>query len=132
MPIDPLRAGRCYELAFLKMCGHDGPLPSPGVVIVHGYPRLTAGPDEGCLFGHAWLEWDEPLVLPGFMEPVALIRMCWDPVAQISSPAAMYYSAGRIDPDQTTAYTLREASRAAVETESYGPWNAVPDDALFD
>ena len=119
MTIDPQRAGRCYELAF-KEFTHPGDPPPPGSVLVHGYPRLTKGPDKGSKFGHAWLETGRNGM-----------TLCFDPVAQILVPSDVYYAVGQIEEIECRRYSPSEARGMALEHDMYGPWEDIPIDALF-
>lgn len=102
--------GRCYQLAFEFMENTHGE-----AVLVHGFPRLTAGEHAGERYGHAWSE-----LLGGAL----VVDPCFP---DYLIPAAAYYTIGQIDPAHCRRYTLAEARREVLRTGSWGPWADVPD-----
>ena len=130
MDKETARLGRCYELALKRLHDPTSKLPS-STVLVHGYPTLTGGPDKGRLYGHAWLEWEDRIPIAGMRGAAIELRMCWDPVAEIVAPAALYYKAGNIDPDLCSRYSRFQSLLEQLEHENYGPWFGVPAEALF-
>lgn len=130
------RRGRCYELALEAFVVGEGLELPDGAVLVHGYPRLQGGEFEGSKYGHAWIEWHEKVEHPMFTDdggkPVVFqIHTVWDAVSETSLPAPLYYKVGQIDPDECVAYSRAEAREMIVEHETYGPWEKIPDDAIF-
>lgn len=128
--IDDERAGRCYELALAAFIMGEGPELPEGSVLVHGYPRLQGGEFEGSKYGHAWIEWWDKIYFPG-TDMTTRLHTVWDAVSQQTLPAAIYYKAGEIDPDECVTYSRAEARAMIAEHETYGPWEKVPEDAIF-
>jgi hypothetical protein len=117
------RRGRCYELALAAFLVGEGPELPAGAVLVHGYPHLQGGEFEGEKYGHAWIEWHEKVEHPMFTDDGD------KPV--VFQPAPLYYKVGQIDPDECVTYSRAEAREMIVEHETYGPWEKIPDDAIF-
>lgn len=93
----------------------------PDMKLVHGYPRLSAGPNKGKLFGHAWLE----IELEG-------LTFAIDPKYQrhpFNKDA--YYMKGQIDEKFCTRYTVTEVIEYLDKKGHYGPWVDSCPEALF-
>lgn len=125
---DPDRRGRCYELAALALINGDCP---EGAVLVHGYPRLSAGEREGQVYGHAWLEWTVIVEHPQFEDCKMRITTVWDPVVDRRETAAIYYHFGRIDDAQSQRYDLESLRKMLMEHRHWGPWENIPEGAHF-
>ena len=130
------RAGRCYELALAAFILDMGPELPEEAVLVHGYPRLQGGEFEGSKYGHAWIEWRSQVESPMFTDddgkPVVFhIHTVWDAVSEMSMPASLYYGVGQIDRDECVTYSREEAREMVAEHGHYGPWEKIPEDAIF-
>ena len=124
------RRGRCYELALEAFVFGKGPELPDGAVLVHGYPRLQGGEYKGEKYGHAWVEWTESVHYPSLAESVQF-QVVWDAVTTDILPLVVYYKAGQIDFHECRTYSRTEAREMAVKHKTYGPWECVPDDAIF-
>lgn len=117
--------GNCYEEALellLKYSDKDN------IRLVHGYPRLTGGPDEGKQFGHAWVEFDETFKLTF---PIT-VHLCVDRLnPEEALLKHLYYHVGQINPDECTSYTMKEALANLEQYNHAGPWDEKVSDALF-
>lgn len=91
-------------------------LESSNVLLVHGYPIGTAGEAKDLKYGHAWLE-RGPLM--------------FDPQTGNVLPVGFAEKLGKIDPKESKKYTLSQAHELAYENGHYGPWEEVPEDAVF-
>jgi hypothetical protein len=122
--------GNCYEDALMTFCyirRDDDPLADSidlcSTRLVHGFPRLqrvVRGHPEGTKYGHAWLEFtikEQPfcLMLPG--------RRVID--------KDDFYAMGRIDPSECREYSYPEAVAKAAETEQFGSWHKIEENAAF-
>lgn len=106
----------CYGYALRFFADHAQVLPSVGpgarriVALCHGFPAIANGPDEGAVFGHAWVEVADIVPVPaamqaaGFPEHIQHIA-CWDGSTGTMMPLALYYAMGRIDPDYVERWT---------------------------
>jgi hypothetical protein len=62
--------------------------------------------------------------IPGFL-------LVWDPIQETVLPAALYFYAGNIDPDECRLYNDDEARICALDHGHYGPWGDLPDDVIW-
>ena len=85
------------------------------ILLVHGYPTVSAGKNKGKKMGHAWVEVGGDLVVDH--ERIV--------------PAGLYYSTGRIDPKHASKYTREESMRHAMKLRTYGPFSHKVPDAVF-
>lgn len=103
--------GDCYPAAARCFLDLGAELP-PGSMLVHGWPTLTRPPFVE--FGHAWIEFERDG-----------IAWCLNVAngKRIEIPAALFYSAGQVDPDRCARYHSADEVRAKlVEFAHWGPW----------
>ena len=118
-------SGECYKKALLAL--DDQPLLNQfkrlgafaQPILVHGYPRLSAGPLKGSKYGHAWLECG------------AFVLNVRDDLDALFVPKLVYYAAGQIDPEECRQYAPLVARELAADCGHAGPWEEPPDDAMF-
>jgi hypothetical protein len=98
----------CYEVVFEVVDS----MPEGESRIVHGRPKYRGieSPDSDGRYGHAWVEC-RGLVFDYSHNNSFVIDV------------DRYYSIGEIDPKEVKKYTLVEARRLAVTTETWGPWD---------
>jgi hypothetical protein len=118
------RRGRCYELAADHVLEHGS---DASLQLCHGWPVMTAGPNQGRRYGHAWAERVRVLSVPyqGQALQVEVVE-CQDTVSGDWLPAALWYKAGQIDPDHVARYTLAQACEQLHQSGTYGPWGVCP------
>lgn len=112
--------GNCYEdvSKMLKMVA--GKLP--GARAVHGFPTLMGGPQEGKVYGHAWLEYNHVEKLQSGQK--INLPMVVDHLSSSNPiPRALYYHIGKINPKENTRYNLEGLYKEQVKHQHYGPYN---------
>lgn len=117
-------AGICYEAAALATFDKRYDTREAVCVLCHGYPRLTKQAGEyppGTLYGHAWLEREDPV--HG--------AVCIDAVTNTIVPKDVFYTVGRIDPEFVSVYQPVEVWDYLVLHRHYGPWENPPKEAKF-
>ena len=110
--------GDCFEHAGRWAADH----PTSTAIICHGHP-LGQGPIEGIRHAHAWIETEHPLL--GW-----LVHDRSNGKSIEDMPAALYYSAGRIDPARVRRYTVAEARSEMARTRHFGPWVEQSEEAI--
>jgi hypothetical protein len=94
--------GRCYELGFKYMTGHQA--VEPALRLVHGTLFIRGDVP----YPHAWVE------IPG--------GIVFDPVDQRFFTRKGYYQV--LHAKAEAHYTMAEAGQRAITTNHYGPWHA--------
>lgn len=132
--------GRCYDNAFNYLMDKG----KPDDRLVHGFPTLKAGPQQGEQYGHAWVERDDSVEMP--TNWTAAQREAFGPTAAASGkvtfttvidpslsmekpsalPKELYYSMGHIDPSETRSFSKVDAIQQALTTKVYGSWAPMP------
>lgn len=100
--------GNCYEASVKLMQKLTLEARDPGVVLVHGRPRLQRPPHER--YGHAWVELEDSVCLNASRGN------------KMAVGKATFYKAGEIDPADCIYYTPLEASEWMLKTGHFGPW----------
>jgi len=133
-----VKKGDCFEAAFGLQLENKDLVLCHGIVV--GQERI-----EGKRHWHAWCEYEEEIDLgparaalleatvPDSLKHLAAraqeLRNPRLPMVRdhsngkaVELPAALYYSAGRIDPAEVWRYTRLEALNQAMTHRHYGPW----------
>ena len=125
-----MKLGNCYELAAEALlagnlkCFKD--YPDATVYLAHGYPTGTGGDAEHLKYGHAWIEL---YVNYGNILVANVGNFKGDKVVLV--PQLVYYAVGSINCDEVTRYTRKQTRTNMLDSEHWGPWENVPDDAEF-
>ena len=93
--------GNCYQGAFDYVMSHDG------WTLVHGIAVVTAGPNKGKKFGHAWCERGE---------------IVYDAASDMEVPKIIYYAIGQVG--YTHPYTKEQAREEVLQSMTYGYWDS--------
>jgi hypothetical protein len=132
--------GNCYQLAataFLGLLGAEywqdilgAWLEEQGIEprnpeLVHGFPfqPIHAGGER---IGHAWIECHHR------GKPIVIDLGTGRRIAPTLHQRSVYYSLGRIERKDCHRYkTAREVAKWIAEAGFWGPWGAVPEDAVI-
>lgn len=112
--------GLCYKAANKTLV--ERYCEKPNARMVHGVIQ-GRGPFAHKRIGHAWVEWDEPVEVPG--RPPMTLPMVFDATAGESGaevPADYYYKILRVNPKQSHVYTCDEALVNLLKCGHWGPW----------
>ena len=92
-----------------------------GMTLVHGRPTLQCEPFGE--YGHAWIEYRQPLenMSKMFNKNIEL-EVVFDVVTGMTMPKELYYKAGKIDPDKCFRYDVDAMRRWVLDTGHWGPW----------
>lgn len=122
-----LARGNCYEYAATALLGFgragaeedNDKLEAFGeqLVLVHGYPTLSSGDQEGEQYGHAWIE------IGG--------RLVWDPVVDQFLPRDLYYWVGQVNEEECMLYPASVVDDRLDDEDTWGPWGAVPGSVIW-
>ena len=112
---DENKGGDCYRCA----ANHIYSNPETHT-LVHGMVTGSEGsPVEGERYGHAWTEFEgDPLPNSDIRLP-----MVYDPTAEATLPAALYYWLGGIKEDELQRYSHEDMVNRIRDTSIWGPWD---------
>jgi hypothetical protein len=104
--------------------------------IVHG----VCVRDDGTKIGHAWLEWNEAMLVHVGVDPKfkaqfpflwpfqgMTLRMVYDPTNEWEGLAAIYYRMTRAHTKLIKIYSVEEAKALALRAKHFGPWDKIFD-----
>ena len=115
----PYRKGCCYDDSLRNFLLLGDKFEA---VLVHGYPHLKGnGNCAGKKFGHAWVEI--------FAHNLWFVVDSKSPTKTV--PSFIYYSVGKIDPEECQRHDFFEVMLNVDEFGISGPWKNVPAEALF-
>jgi len=129
--VDAEKKGDCYDAAVTTAEDLIGENDADTVFVCHGRPT-GQGPIEGVIHGHAWVEVEQRVEIPDdapedLKRAFAGHSIVWvhdrSNGKDLVYPAALYYNAGRIDPDEVARYSLDDAYLNMEEFGHYGPWD---------
>ena len=91
--------------------------------LVHGIVELDSGEFEGAQAGHAWIEYDKIIPLPGGSGHSIPLRMAKDDTFNIDIPAESYRMMAKCR--YAVEYHVDEGRELLQAKETYGPWDEV-------